>query len=72
MKKLLFVFVCFFLYMCYPTGNIGIVKIEGVIWDYEDKVREINYFMDKKPDIKALVIYINSPGGGASASYQIF
>lgn len=72
MKKLLLISLYFFLLACYPSGNIGIVKIEGVIWDYEDKVKEINYFIERNPDIKALTLYINSPGGGASASYQIF
>ena len=67
-----FIIFMLFIFACYPQGNVGIVEIKGVIWDHEEKVKEINFFIEKKPDIKALVIYINSPGGSASASYQIF
>lgn len=71
MKRLLIIFATALL-GCYEGENIGIIRIEGIILEYEDKVKEIRYFMEKRPEIRALVIYINSPGGSASASYQIF
>lgn len=70
MKKYLIIFL--FLISCMQIkGNMGIVKIEGIIIDYEDKVKEIEYF-EKIPFIKGIVVYINSPGGSASSSYQIY
>ncbi len=52
-------------------GNIGLIEIKGIIIDHEDKIKEIEYFM-KNQFIKGLVLYINSPGGSASSSYEIF
>jgi len=70
MKKFLIIFL--FLISCAGIkGNMGIIKIEGIILDYEDKIKEIEYF-EKIPSIKGLVVYINSPGGSASSSYQIY
>ncbi len=70
MRKFLLILIV--LYSCTQIkGNIGLIEIKGIIIDHEDKLKEIEYFI-KNPFVKALVLYINSPGGSASSSYEIF
>lgn len=67
-----FLLILFILYSCSGIkGNIGLIKIEGIITQEEDKLKEIEYFTKNK-FIKALVVYINSPGGSASSSHEIY
>lgn len=51
--------------------RIGLVEIKGVILDSESTVRTIKKFRDDK-NIKAIVVRINSPGGGVAASQEIY
>jgi protease-4 len=54
--------------------KVGVIKIEGVILEKEkaDGINEmLRYAMDRK-DIKAVVLEINSPGGEAAASEDIY
>jgi protease-4 len=52
-------------------GSIGIVPIEGIISDSRDIVDQIDEFADDK-GIRAVVLRINSPGGGVAPSQEIY
>jgi protease IV len=52
-------------------GSIGIVPIEGIITDSRDIVDQIDKFADDK-SIRAVVLRINSPGGGVAPSQEIY
>ncbi|RMG60798.1 MAG: signal peptide peptidase SppA [Deltaproteobacteria bacterium] len=58
-----------------PVGisgeGIGVVKIEGIIEDSSD-VTEVLRDFGKNEKIKAVVIRINSPGGGVGPSQEIY
>jgi protease-4 len=52
-------------------GKVGIIPIEGIIGDSEELVEQINAFADDR-GIKAVVLRINSPGGGVAPSQEIY
>ena len=53
-------------------GNqIALIKIEGVILDSEETIAELEQYRDDE-DIKAIILRINSPGGGVVPSQEIF
>ena len=52
-------------------GKIGVVDIEGVILDPETPVKQLKKFADDD-SIKAIVLHLNTPGGGAAASEEIY
>lgn len=51
--------------------KIGVVELEGVILDPKDTVKELKKFADDS-SIKAIIVHVNSPGGGAAASEEIY
>jgi protease-4 len=51
--------------------KIGIVDLEGVILDPKEVVEEVRRFADDN-SIKAIIIHVNSPGGGVAASEEIY
>jgi protease IV len=51
-------------------GRVGIVDVEGVILS-ADRVRETLERFRKTPNVKAVVVRINSPGGGVAASQEL-
>lgn len=51
--------------------KIGIVDLEGVILDPNETVEQLRKFADDD-SIKAIVIHVNSPGGGVAASEEIY
>ena len=51
-------------------GRVGIADLEGVILS-ADRVRETLEKFRKAPNVKAVVVRINSPGGGVAASQEI-
>jgi protease-4 len=51
--------------------RIGLVEIEGVILDSERAVRQLQGF-EEDASIAAVVLRINSPGGGVAASQEIY
>src|SRR5215831_10391875 len=51
--------------------KIGVVDLEGVILDPRDVVDELRKFADDD-SIKAIIIHVNSPGGGVAASEEIY
>jgi protease IV len=56
----------------YAFGDkIGIVELEGVIIDPNETVEQLRKFADDD-SIKAIIIHVNSPGGGVAASEEIY
>ena len=53
------------------SGNIGVIDIDGVILSAETPVDQLRKFNDDS-SIKAIILHINSPGGGAAASQEIY
>jgi protease-4 len=55
-----------------PVGKkIGILDVKGSIVSSEDTIEIIHDYRDD-PTIAAVVIYIDSPGGGVAPSYEIY
>ncbi|RMD59863.1 MAG: signal peptide peptidase SppA [Nitrospirae bacterium] len=87
MKKLLsFLFISFFIIVAASVivvllkkytqllpqrDKIGVVKVEGVIKDAETTVNQLRELGDDE-SIKAVVIRVNSPGGGVAPSQEIY
>lgn len=54
------------------TGDkIALVELEGVIVTSQDIVKELKKFRDDK-SVKAIVLRVESPGGGVAASQEIY
>ncbi len=53
------------------SPKIGVLKIKGVINTTDDYLRYIREF-EKRKDVKAVVVRIDSPGGSVGASQEIF
>ncbi len=53
------------------TGRVGVVDIEGIILS-ADRFREMLARFKTAPGIKAVVVRINSPGGGVAASQELY
>ncbi|MBV8207763.1 MAG: signal peptide peptidase SppA [Acidobacteria bacterium] len=51
-------------------GKIGVVDIDGIIVDAEATVRDLKKFAEDD-DIKAIILHLDTPGGGAAASEEI-
>lgn len=51
--------------------KIAVVDLEGVILSPKDVVEQLRKFGDDR-SIKAIIIHVNSPGGGAAASEEIY
>jgi protease-4 len=81
---LLFLIVTVFFLLVYVLGSstedrrsfaldnkVGIVKVEGFIGDTRDVVEQLNQF-GKDDAIKAVVLRIDSPGGGVASSQEIY
>ena len=52
-------------------GRVGVVDIEGIILS-ADHFREMLAKFKTAPGVKAVVVRINSPGGGVAASQELF
>lgn len=52
-------------------GNIGVVEIENVITSSKHIVENLKTF-GEDPLIKAVLIRVDSPGGGVAASQEIY
>ncbi len=52
-------------------GKVAVVLVEGVISDSREIVEQLNEY-EKNNEIKAVVIRINSPGGGVVPSQEIY
>lgn len=51
--------------------KIGVVDLEGVILDSKTIIQQLKQFADDD-SIKAIIIRVNSPGGGVAASEEIY
>jgi protease-4 len=51
--------------------KIGIVDLQGVIADPSETVEQLRKFAEDD-SIKAIIIHVNSPGGGVAASEEIY
>jgi protease-4 len=51
--------------------KIGVVDLDGVILDPNEVVGQLQRFADDD-SIKAIIIHVNSPGGGVAASEEIY
>ena len=51
--------------------KIGLVEITGPIFSSEQAVKDLNYFNQRR-DIDAIIIRLETPGGGVAASQEIF
>jgi protease IV len=51
--------------------KIGVVDLDGVIVDPNETVDQLRRFADDD-SIKAIIIHVNSPGGGVAASEEIY
>jgi protease-4 len=51
--------------------KIGVVELEGVILSPKQVVKQLKQFADED-SVKAIVIHVNSPGGGVAASEEIY
>ncbi len=51
--------------------KIAVVDLEGVILSPKDVVEQLRKFADDS-SVKAIIIHVNSPGGGAAASEEIY
>jgi protease-4 len=55
----------------FATSSIGVIDINGVIMDADKVDKQLEKFGDDS-NVKAIVLHINSPGGGAAASQEIY
>lgn len=55
------------------SGNIGIVEVNGVIDEEMGRkaINQIEHFAESN-SVKAIVIHVNSPGGGVAISQEIY
>jgi len=55
----------------FAGDRVGLVRIEGGILESDEIIKQLEGFR-KDDDIKAIIMRINSPGGSAAASQEIF
>ena len=55
----------------FATSQVAVVDIDGVILDADKVDTQIRKFADDS-SVKAIILHINSPGGGAAASQEIY
>ncbi len=55
----------------FATSTIAVIDVDGVILDAEKVDTQLRKFGDDST-VKAIILHINSPGGGAAASQEIY
>ncbi|MCX7817175.1 MAG: signal peptide peptidase SppA [Syntrophales bacterium] len=55
----------------YGSEKVGIITVEGILFDAKDAIRQIKEF-EEEDKIKAIVIRVESPGGSVVASEEIY
>ena len=55
----------------FGSGNIGVIDLKGVILSADKTNEQLEKFANDD-SIKAIVLHIDSPGGGAAASQEIY
>src|ERR1700760_3990746 len=51
--------------------NVGVIDVDGVILAADKTVDQLRKF-DQDDSVKAIILHIDSPGGGAAASQEIY
>jgi protease-4 len=51
--------------------KVALIRIEGIIIDSRETIEELRHYRDN-PSVKAIVLRIDSPGGGVVPSQEIF
>lgn len=51
--------------------KIAVIDVDGVILSPEDTIKALKKFGDDR-SVKAIILHVNSPGGGAAASEEIY
>ena len=57
--------------VAFGTDSIAVIDIDGVILDADKVDTQLRKFGDDD-SVKAIILHINSPGGGAAASQEIY
>ena len=69
------VFLFFLSYLPFPSlyfgAQIGVITIDEAIMESEEIVEDLNDFAERD-DIDAILIRLNTPGGGVAASQEIY
>ena len=55
----------------FGNGKIGVIDLTGVILSPDTTIDQLQTFADDD-SIRAIVLHVNSPGGGAAASQEIY
>lgn len=55
----------------FSGGSVGIVELNGIIMDSKKTLARLERF-EEDPDIKAIVVRMNSPGGAVAPSQEIY
>ena len=55
----------------FSTSNIAVIDLDGVITDADKVDTQLRQFGEDS-SVKAIILHINSPGGGAAASQEIY
>ncbi len=55
----------------FATSRIAVIDVDGVILDADKTDTQLRKFGDDS-SVKAIILHINSPGGGAAASQEIY
>ena len=55
----------------FGNGKIGVIELTGVIMSPDTVVDQLQTFADDD-SIRAIILHVNSPGGGAAASQEIY
>ena len=60
-------------HLSFPTygARVGLVRVEGGIYDSRQVIKDLESMVEN-PGIEAIVLRVDSPGGGAAASQEIF
>ena len=54
-----------------PTGDIALVRIQGMLMDSQDIVRQLSDYRHN-PGVRAILLRINSPGGAVAPAQEIY
>ena len=55
----------------FSSSEVGVLEIKGVIMDSDDILEKIRD-LKEKDSVKAVIVRVDSPGGGISASQEIY
>ncbi|HYK89388.1 MAG TPA: signal peptide peptidase SppA [Acidobacteriota bacterium] len=53
------------------SNQIAVIELEGIIFDSKDFTEQLKDY-GNRPAVRAVVVHINSPGGGVAASQEMY